>query len=408
MIRVFIACLAACFILGVRNLSAETDYRFAFPQSELLMGVDVKWLLKSPLGAKMRSEVGPSAGELKMLEEIVDQVDAVYVSVVSKAPVKSAKAPGAPKTASAQNSDLVMLVKGNFSFDKLTALAVKNGMRQDQWGKIKVLMPVAPKMKAKPVKVQNAQFAGLPASGLPMGVDKTTPVFAFLDDKNIVVAEEAPLRVALERIESGLTPQANPLFERARDLEAANDFWIVGSTAPLNLNAGAKAGGSDPFSQTLSQVRNFAIGVAVRRNVAVDLQLQTVSPKAATQMLDMAKGIIALAKASAKPEDPLPFDLDKALELSANGNIVKASLTMDQAEVDKLVAQGFKRSGLGEVTASGPGGGETQVASNAETAATPVAAPVAPPPPAAKPSVPQRKTVLIYGMPGGPKEVPVQ
>jgi len=384
MIRVLTACLASCLIL-----SAETDFRFAFPQSELLMGVDVKWLLKSPLGAKMRSEVGVPTGELKMIEGIVDQVDGIYVSVVSKAPVKGAKPAGA-----AQNSDLVMLIKGNFSFDKLTALAVKNGMRQDQWGKVKVLVPVAPKVKQKAVRVQNAQF-----SPLPIGGDKTLPVFALLDDKNIVVAEEAPLRVALERLESGLTPQANPLFERAKDLEAANDFWIVGSTNPLNLNAGGKQGASDPFSQTLSQVRNFAIGVAVRRNVAVDLQLQTVSPKAAAQMLDMAKGVIALAKASAKPEDPLPFDLDKALEVSSSGNIVRASLTLDQAEVDKLVAQGLKKAGIGE--------GKVEVASNAPGAAV-AAAPVAAPPPVAKPVVPQRKTVMIYGMPGGPKEVPVQ
>lgn len=392
MIRVFAACLLSCLLV-----SAETDYRFAFPQSELLMGVDVKWLLKSPLGAKMRSEVGTGVGELKVIEEVVDQVDAIYVSVVSKAPVKGAKAGAGPAGQNtAQNSDLVMLVKGQFSLEKLTALAVKNGMRQDQWGKIKVLTPVAPKGKSKTLKVQNAQF-----SSLPMNVDKANPVFALLDDKNIVVAEEAPLRVALERMESGLTPQANPLFERARDLEAANDFWIVGSTNPLNLNAGGKSNGSDPFSQTLSQVRNFAVGIAVRRNVAVDLQLQTVSPKAATQMLDMAKGIIALAKASAKPEDPLPIDLDKALELSANGNIVRASLTMDQAEVDKLLAQGLRRSGLGEGNSGSPQSAPAPQAPPTESAS-------AAPAPVVKPVVPQRKTVLIYGMPGGPKEVPVQ
>jgi hypothetical protein len=370
-------------------LSAETDYRFAFPQSELLMGVDVKWLLKSSLGAKMRSEVGGNSGDLKILEEVVDQVDAIYVSVVSKAPVKGAKATASTKN----NSDLVMLVKGNFSLDKLTALGVKNGMRQDQWGKVRVLAPVAPKGRPKAVRMQNAQF-----SGLPMSAEKSMPVFALLDEKNIVVAEEAPLRVALERIESGLTPQANPLFERARDLDAANDFWIVGSTAPLNLTGGAKPG-QDPFSQTLSQVRSFAIGVAVRRNVAVDLQLQTVSQKAATQMLDMAKGVIALAKASAKPEDPLPFDLDKALELSSNGNVVRAALTLEQSEVDQLVAQGLKKSGLGDAKVSS----KAEVAANEPAA---VAAPV--PAPVAKPAVPQRKTVMIYGLPGGPKEVVVQ
>jgi hypothetical protein len=385
MIRVFTACLVFCALLG-----AETDFRFAFPQSELLMGVDVKWLLKSPLGARIKSEVEPGVGELKIaelkiIEQLLDQVDAVYVSVVSKAPLKGAK------SKPAQNSDLVMLVKGHFSLDKLTELGVKNGLRQDQWGKIKVLVPTAPKARPKAVRMQNAQFSSLPLN--PMNVDKTQPIFALLDEKNIVVAEEGPLRVALERLESGLTPQANPLFERARDLEAANDFWIVGSTAPLNLNAAAKPGASDPFSQTLSQVRNFSIGVAVRRNVAMDLQLQTVSPKAATQMLDMAKGVIALAKASAKPEEPFPVDLDKALELSASGNIVRASLTIEQSEIDKLVAQSFRRNPAGEAPAK----------DSAKEPSVVAEAPIV-----VKPAPPQRKTVVIYGMPGGPKEVPVQ
>lgn len=385
MIRVLTAFLALCLML-----SAETDYRFAFPQSELLMGVDVKWMLKSSLGAKMRSEVGANSEEFKMLEEVVDQVDAIYVSVVSKAPVKGTK----PTSNSKQNSDVVMLVQGNFVFDKLTALGVKNGMRLDQWGKVKVLVPAPLKVRPKAVRMQNAQFANL-----PMGAENASPAVAFLNERSLVVAEEAPLRVALERLESGLTPQANPLFERARDLDAANDFWIVGSTAPLNLNAGGKAS-QDPFSQTLGQVRSFAIGLAVRRNVALDLQLQTVSQKAATQMLDMAKGVIALAKVSAKPEDALPFDLDKALELSANGNVVRASLTLDQAELDKLVAMGMTRSGVI------PGKSrQAEVAANEGPAAA-VAAPA--PQPVAQPVAPQRKTVMIYGLPGGPKEVTVQ
>jgi hypothetical protein len=348
------------------------------------MGVDVKWLMKSPFGAQLRTEAKPALAELQGLESLLDQVDSVYISVVSKAPAKGAKAAG-----KANNSDLVVLVKGKFSFDKLTELAVRNGMKPEQWGKTKVLVPVAAKGKTKMQKVQFTQ--------LPMDVTKATPVFALFDETKILIAEEAPLRVALERMESGLTPQANPLFERARDLEAANDFWIVGSTAPLNLAGAAKPGApKDPMTQMMEQVRNFSVGVAVRRNVTMDLQLQTTSPKVATQMNDMARGLLALAKASQKPGEELPINLDEALQLSASGNIMRASLTIEQQELDKLIAQTMQKAVPGLAT----GGQAPQVAA-APTPAAP--APEAAP----KPVVPQRKTVMIYGLPGGPKEVPV-
>jgi hypothetical protein len=246
-----------------------------------------------------------------------------------------------------------------------------------------------------------------------MDVGQSRPVFALYDNKNILVGEAGPLRVALERFESGLTPQANPLFERARDLEAANDFWIVGSTAPLNLasTAGsAPAAANDPFVKMASQVRNFSLGMALRRDLNLDLQFQTISPKAATQMLEMAKGALALAKMSQKPEEEMPVDLDKALQLSANGNIVRASLSLEQAEMEKIMAKMKPGSLLNRpenVSAPAKPASAKPALSLAQGTAAPLAAPV-PAPVAAPVAVPQRKTVLIYGMPGGPKEVPVQ
>jgi len=368
----------ATFVLASLTLSAETDFRFAFPQSELLLGVDLKWLIKSPFGETMRKELKANIGELKPLEMLIDQIDTVHLSVVSK---------------SAKGSDLLMLVQGRFEAEKLVELAARNGFRMEQWGKIRVLLP----MKSKPAPLKKVAFQ---KAQFKMDVASSKPSLALVDSKNIVIGEEAPLRVALERMETGLTPQANPLFERARDLEAANDIWLIGNTAPLNLNAGG-AKSNDPMSQLAGQVRSFALGVAVRRNIAMDLQLITTNPKAAAQMLDLAKGVIAMAKMNANPVEGLPVDLDKALQLSATGNVVKATLSIDQQEVDKLMASGLF-PGLGKSkAASAPSVGSAPIF----VAATPQKALVAQ---AQKPAVPTRKTVIIYGLAGGPKEVPVQ
>ena len=70
-------------------LNAETDFRFAFPQSEILLGVDVKWLLKSPFGASMKKELKGNLGDLKALEPLMDQIDSIHLSAVSM-PITSA------------------------------------------------------------------------------------------------------------------------------------------------------------------------------------------------------------------------------------------------------------------------------------------------------------------------------
>jgi hypothetical protein len=417
--------LVSSIALSALLLSAETDYRFAFPQSEILMGVDIKWLMKSPFGDQMKSGVKANLGELKPLEDFLENIDGVYVSAVSKPAVIKA---GANKPA---GSDVLLLFKGRFELDKLVALGLKNGFKLDQWGNTKVLLQPLAKKPARtpansPATLRKANYVNTQFSLDAAKAQR--PFFALYDAKTIIVGEEGPLRVALERMEGGITPQANPLLDRARNLEAANDFWIVGSMAPLNLESalsatpgkGGKSAANDPFASLAKEIRNFSIGVAVRRDVALDLQLQASSPKVATQMQDMMKGLLAMQKATAKPEEALPFDLDKALQVSASGSIFRASLTIEQKELEQIMASGVMGMMNGTIPMSPKNGAKQKApvesakveSANAtpmpadSVAVAPVPVPV-PVPVAAKPAAPARKTVMIYGLPGGPKEVPV-
>lgn len=367
--------LLATIAFSVTVLSAETDYRFAFPQSEFLIGIDVKWLMKSPFGETMKKEVKGNLGELKPLEAFLEQIDSIHLSAVSKGN---------------KGSDVVMLVQGRFEAAKLIELAVRNGFKAEQWGKVQVLVPAK-------AKVAPSRIATFQKTQFNLDMPSTKPSFALVDSKNIIIGEEAPLRVALERIETGLTPQANPLFERARDLEAANDIWMIGNTAPLNLGP-ATGKNADPMAKLAAQVRNFSIGVAVRRNVALDLQLQTTSPKAAEQMLDLAKGAVAMAKMAPEGQQPLPVDIDKVLQMSSSGNLVRATVSIDQADVEKIMASALTPGNGNAVAKTKPSAVEQAVAPS------PAPVPVA----VTKPAEPVRKTVWIYGLPGGPKEVPVQ
>jgi hypothetical protein len=357
----------ALLLLTVNFLLAETDFRFAFPQSDMLLGVDVKWMLKSPFAQTLQREAKSNLGELAAFDSLLTQVDSVYLSAVSR---------------NGKNTDVLLLVQGRFDLDELLSLGLKNGLRLEKWGKTRVLVqPKSARPSAGKAAFQKAQFSLDPTSAKPF--------FALLDNSRIVIGEEAPLRVALERIETGLEPKANPLFDRARDLEAANDLWLVGNTAPLNLEAAAKT--NAPMAKYASQIRNFSLGLSARQHVSLDLQLQAASPKIANEILDLAKGAIALAKMqSGSSPEPLPVDIDRVLQLSASGSLVKASLAIEQADIDKLLA-----SGILETFSSAP--------------AQPNPAVTASQPPAEAPKAvePARKTVMIYGLPGGPKEIPV-
>jgi hypothetical protein len=361
-------------------LQAQTDYRFAFPQSEILIGVDVKGFLKNPIFMdKLR---GPdqkmNLPELGPISELLDQIDTVHMSVISK---------------SAKQSDLLLLVQGRFDTEKLMQLGQQNGLRTEKWGQIQVLLPG----KAKPVSLPRRKAAFQKAQ-FQMDLPQSKPGFAMLDKRRIVVGEEALLRVAIERLETGLTPQANPLFERARDLEAANDFWMVGSTAPLNQNV-LSMQDSNPITKSVTQVRNFAIGMVMRQNLKVDMSLQAVSPKAAAEIFDLTKGALALVKMAPVPEGQLPIDFDKMIQISVKENLVRAQITMEQADVERMMAMATSTP---PTTKSVEKRENNKEAKRQETVAASI------PPPVAKPVAPTRRTVLIYGMPGGPKEIPVQ
>ena len=122
-------------------------------------------------------------------------------------------------------------------------------------------------------------------------------------------------------------------------------------------------------------------------------------------MLDLAKGAVAMMKMNPNPEEPLPVDLDKALQFSATGNVVRATLSIEQPELEKIMASRMM-PGNGKLKASPRAGGDTEATAIAATPQA-TAAPVATVAVAPKPVAPARKTILIYGLAGGPKEVPV-
>jgi hypothetical protein len=334
--------IAGSLLLLASLLSAEVDWRFAHPGTDMLMGLNLKMLLTSPAAAPLRDMVGGMGamnGErLKMLED----VDEIYVSVRSKY-VKGRPA-GEPLG--------VILLLGNFDN-----------------GAIMKMFEKQPKVAAR-----------------------------FIDRHTIMLGDEESMAGAVARLkgEDGLV---SPVIERAKELAAGNDFWIVGSPAPI---AGLKPRGSmkkqggmaGEIEAIFDQLRSFSLGVALRDELKLDLGVNLRTKAAADQLMSLYQRFEAEMRKTPEGEKQWT-EMAQSLEVHPNGTAVRFSLHADMASFQQTMAQAAQ--GL---MAPIP----IQVAQQAPVPVAPQ--PVAPPAVVPQPVVPVRRTVRVYGMESGYREIP--
>lgn len=332
---------ALILALGVVCLKADVDWRFAHPQAEMLMGVRVRSLVESPLGDAFREQakvMGSNALNAGMLEEIEE----VYVSVVSKR----------GKNGKVTDSDGLVLLVGNFDGGKLMKLLQGAEFRQ---GRKEALTP------------------------------------RFLDRGTILLGDEDAMIAAVERMKDPTRRGAlftNPLFERATELNEGNEFWMVGSVAPI---AGAAAGPADGPFGFLNDLRSFSFGLGMRDKMRLDVGLNMRSRKAADEMIAALQSIQQQMRKQMK--DPAEWEkIENSLKVSTAGTSLRVQMEMDSKDLRRSVDQ---------VMAARANATAELLATNG--AARPAGQPQAPPPP----PQPMRRTVIVYGQESGTQEIPV-
>jgi len=208
-----------------------------------------------------------------------------------------------------------------------------------------------------------------PATGTataPLPID-----FARVDADTILLGKPALLSPALRRMQRPASTQPNPLLARAAALAAGNDFWIAGSSAELSAVA--------PIVEGL---KGLALGLSLQR----DFRLRV--------SLDMATAEVA-QRVAAQVQKSVPEirnslgDLDANVDTNVEGATLRVAASISGDWILKRVAEKTK------------GGLPKPGALFGASAATPASAPSAPPKP------PDPRTVKIYGLDDGPKEVPL-
>jgi hypothetical protein len=183
---------------------------------------------------------------------------------------------------------------------------------------------------------------------------------------------------------------SNPLFERARELAWANEFWMIGNAAAT----AAKAEEGD-LPEFFSGVRSFAYGLSIREKTKFDVVLNLRNKEAAETVaaqwdrfskelgstIDEKELLEGLRATTTGPAFHLVLDM-KPADLAGLFPVM-TEVWSDISKADRVIRAAAKTP---EPSRSAPPN------LNAQTPPTP------PPPPA-------RRTVMIYGLDNGPKEV---
>src|SRR5581483_8129930 len=190
-------------------------------------------------------------------------------------------------------------------------------------------------------------------------------------DANTLLMGEGP---SVEQAAARMRKPVAGLHARALDRGKAlanYDLWVAGSLPEMPLTI-----------PVLDSMRSSALGIGAQSDLRIEVAIETASPK-------MADDLVAEAR-KAQMRQPA---LGAALQSEVDGSTARFRFVMPGDQVVQAVQQAMA-NGMAPSPFSGLLG-----QGGARTSARPQTPVVAEPPP------PQRDTIVIYGLEGGPREI---
>jgi hypothetical protein len=195
-----------------------------------------------------------------------------------------------------------------------------------------------------------------------------------IDANTILYGDVALLDAAMRRLSLPASTTPNPLMARAKALSAGNDFWIGGSLP--NIPAVALVGAS---------LRSLAVGLSLQQDFRFQVSLDMATAELAQTLAAEARKSIEEAQQQNK--------IDAKKEIEVTGTTLRMKISMDMDKLSKLVADKLADVAPMAGPVSGPGPSSTSPNRTQ------------PEPQEARPQQP--KSIKIYGLDDGPKEIPL-
>lgn len=248
---------------------------------------------------------------------------------------------GRAESPAAQSSvdDAILLFKGRFDVARLTDLICRQGCSPERAGAHTLLH--------------------LPESA---SKDRRPGGVVFFDSSYAALGKLDSVRRAARNFSAGSPPQLNAAMAGWVNNLVGYDIWIAAS-GPFHGMAGASAEAMNPTAAgAMSKIAAFGLGIGLAQDVDLSVQVLSHSESEATQLRDMVQGLIALATLNADPRQPGMSEFVKRIQLSQQGNLVMASMSVPQSDIDRAMQQAVD---------SGPGAGSVAAGLSADPSPPP-------------------------------------
>jgi hypothetical protein len=152
------------------------------------------------------------------------------------------------------------------------------------------------------------------------------------------------------------------LVARVQELSRQYDFWMVGKVPEGALPAASAPGqqfGGLMQGDIVKSVVEFGGGVKLGPELTIAGEAVTKTEKDATALVDVLRFFIGMAQMSAQkdPKAANSMAFLQKLDLRAEGNVAKMSLTIPAAELEKAVQTAIAQTLQQAPAVAPPGGG---------------------------------------------------
>lgn len=307
--RFALAMLVGAGILGAEPQSASlpTHWRYSHPEAKVLMGIDVRGVLNSPLGQKLMQEIKSIGGKWTSNAtneemELLQGIERVFLS----APAQSGDSSGAMQRAA------VVALQGTFDPSRLRRMLSARGKRQNYKG----------------VELWSESKVSVGGAGAQL---------AMVSPQLLLIGDTASLRAAIDNHASADPSRAyDPIFLRATEMAPLYEVWFVGNTPPGQL-AGTAAASAGPFA-AFQNVESFEAGISIKQGMQLQFNLNTPTPAEASKIAQGLAGMMMFATA-AQADTPELGEFLKRVKFGSAGAQVQVSAAWSQAELESGVRQ---------------------------------------------------------------------
>jgi len=291
------------------------------PEANFVLGIDVGGVSSSALAQTLMSQLRQS-GEWGQALEAMGSNPFQYLDEILIAARIDEQGGG-----SGESEEALLLARGDFA-GAVREMLCQKGCKSDVYQGMELLTPASAQEEGAPPN----RFVALDGNYAAMGPD---PLVRGLIDRWTGGAAGAPSQALLSWVQR----------------MSGYQIWAA-AQGPFDSPDGGEEGAAAMASQAASKLDSFGLGVRLGGDVEMAVELQSRSEKDATELHDMANGLLGLLKAGQqKEQDPGARKFLESLRIRKEGRVLSASLSIPEqellAQIQKQIAQRAEASRQG-------------------------------------------------------------